>query len=66
MIADNNCIYFAAAVDQKADLPIDIPREAAYLGGQFRSDDIFRRNAPAIKSFQLTNLQSAKPSGISK
>jgi hypothetical protein len=65
MIADNDCINFTTAADQKADLPVNGPRESAYLRGQFGSDNIFRCNAPAIKPFQLTNLQSAKPSGIS-
>jgi hypothetical protein len=65
MIADNDCIDFTATADQKADLPVNFPREMAYPRGQFGTDNIFRRNAPAIKPFQLTNLQSAKPCRIS-
>ena len=57
---------FASPADQQTDLPVDVAGKKAKLPGQFRGNDLFRRNVFAIQSFQLFNLAGTKPGCISR
>jgi hypothetical protein len=66
MIAYYNRVDFPPPADHQADLSVDITGKKTKLPGQFRGNDLFRRNAFTIQAFQLFDLTGTKTSCISR
>jgi hypothetical protein len=66
VIADDECVNFALAVDEQADLTVNLTGKKRYLESQLMADDTLRRNAFAVKPLQLFNLSGTKSCRISE
>ena len=65
MVSDYDGTDFALAVDEQADLPVDITGKKGQKPREILSDDIFRRDALVAETLYLLDLRGAQSCRIS-
>jgi len=60
VIPEDDHADFAFAINQQTDLPVECTRQERDLARQIIADQIFRRDVPAVETFQRFDLLSAK------
>ena len=61
VVPEDNHADFALAVDEQADLPVERAGKKGQFAREVVADDIFRRDAAAVETFQGFDLPGAKP-----
>ena len=64
VVSDDYPDDLSAAVDQQSNLAADFTRQTADVLGEFERDDVFGRNASAVKFFESAQLVGFQPAGI--
>jgi len=64
-VADDDPLHVALAVQQHADLAVDLPRQLGEVAGQLRADDVVRADAAAVGVPQPLQLAVLEAEGVS-